>query len=533
MKIKTIKLVLGIWILILVVFNLCWLFLDKTPPSWDQAAHLRSAVWFNYFLKGEFWGNFLDLLRVFWGYPPLIYFLGGLWSLVFGVSVVKITLINTLFLIGGIWGVYFLAKEISKNDLVALLSAILFSLFPVIGDISRNMLLDLPLLVWVVWGWYFWLKSDDLSNTKYAWLFWLMIVLSSLTKLNGFIYFLPVLLILFFKSFKDINIFLKLVIGGLVYVAAVSWWWIGNWSSIYQYLTGLAGQGEALTDPMNLLEWQTWTHYLKLMILHQIGPITFFIGLFLAFWVPKKDNKNILLLIVTGLIYVIFTVIKNKDFRFTLPLLVPMSIWMAWGGVELIKKINKSFGLTILILLISWLGFNFVENGFGWPIKKTVVLSSKLPILGDIECIGFDDYPVRAINKSVWPNEKIISDLSEEIKNNDETRNVLMLVNIEELNDNNLGLYKTISKQEKLEFGSVGIISQFYNEEEIENMIKKFDYVLVPEENYEASPFYSINVKALDQARDWIWMNQNKFEILKEYKLPNQKSIFLMKKIGM
>jgi hypothetical protein len=66
MKIKTIKLVLGIWILILVVFNLCWLFLDKTPPSWDQAAHLRSAVWFNYFLKGEFWGNFLDLLRVFW-----------------------------------------------------------------------------------------------------------------------------------------------------------------------------------------------------------------------------------------------------------------------------------------------------------------------------------------------------------------------------------------------------------------------------------------------------------------------------------
>jgi hypothetical protein len=84
-----------------------------------------------------------------------------------------------------------------------------------------------------------------------------------------------------------------------------------------------------------------------------------------------------------------------------------------------------------------------------------------------------------------------------------------------------------------LEFGSVGIISQFYNEEEIENMIKKFDYVLVPEENYEASPFYSINVKALDQARDWIWMNQNKFEMLKEYQLTNQKNIFLMKKIGM
>jgi len=531
MKNRWTKLVLGIWILILVVFNLFWLFLDKTPPSWDQAAHLRSVVWFNYFLRGDFWGNFLDLLRVFWGYPPLIYFLGGLCSMIFGIGVAKITFINTLFLVGGIWGIYCLAKEISKNDLVALISAILFSLFPVIGDISRNMLLDLPLLVWVVWGWYFWLKSDDLSNTKYAWLFWLMIVLSSLTKLNGFIYFVPVLLILLFKSFKDITIFLRLVVGGLVYIVAVGWWWIGNWSSIYQYLTGLAGQGEALTDPMNLLEWQTWIHYLRLMILHQTGPIVFFIGLFLAFWVPKKDTKNILLIIVTSLIYVIFTVIKNKDFRFTLPLLIPMAIWMAWGGVELIKKINKFFGLTIFILLISWLGFNFVENAFGWPIKKPMIVSSNLPILGDIDWVGFDDYPVRAVNEFIWPNEKIISDLSEEIKDEDQTKNVLMLVNIEELNDNNLSLYKTISKQEKIEFGSVGIISQFNNEEEIENMIRKFDYVLVPEENYEASPFYSINFKALGQFRDWIWLNQNRFEILKKYRLPNEKNIFLMEKL--
>ncbi|MPM30235.1 hypothetical protein SDC9_76783 [bioreactor metagenome] len=489
-------------------------------------------MWFNYFLKGEFWGNFLVLLRVFWGYPPLVYFFSSLWSIIFGVSIAKITLVNTLFLVGAILGVYFLAKEISRNNLVALFSAVLFSLFPVIGDISRNMILDLPLLVWVVWGWYFWLKSNDLKNIKYAWLFWLMIVLSSLTKLNGFLYLIPALLILFFKSLKDINIFLKLVIGGLIYIVFVGWWWIGNWSSIYQYLTGLAGQGEALTDPMNLLEWQTWIHYLKLMVLHQIGPVTFFVGLFLAFWVPKKEKKNVWLLIVAVLIYIIFTIIKNKDFRFTLPILAPMAIWMAWGGVELIKKINKFFGLFIFILLISWLSFNFIENGFGWPIKKTVVLASKLPILGDVEWIGFDDYPVRAINKSVWPNEKIVNDLSEEVKGEDQTKNVLMLVNIEELNDNNLSLYKTILKQEKIEFGSVGIINQFNNDEEIENMIKNFDYVLVPEINYEASPFYSINFKALGQARDWVWTNRDKFETLREYKLPNQKNIFLMKKIG-
>jgi len=531
MKRKGINLILIGWVLVLVVMNLVWLGLDKTPPAWDQAAHLRSIVWFNYFLQGKFWGNFRDLLRVFWGYPPLIYFLGGLWSLVFGVGIVKITFINTFFLVAGVYGVYSLAKEVSKNNLVALLAAIIFSLFPVIGDISRNMLLDLPLLVWVVWGWYFWLKSDDLKNKKESWLLLLMLVLASLTKLNGFLYFVPVLIVLVVKSFKNIDILVKLVIGGLVYMVAVGWWWVGNWTAIYGYLTGLAGQGESLTDPMNLMEWQTWTHYLKLMVLHQIGPITFFVGLFLIFWVPKKNKKNILLLITTILVYIIFTVVKNKDFRFTLPILVPMAIWMAWGGMELFKKV-RVLSLGILILLIGWLGFNFMENGFGWPIKKPVVISTKSFLFEDIDWIGFDDYPVRQIKNNVWPVETIVHDLSEIISNNEETQNVLGLIDLEELNNSNLNLYKLILNDNQFNLDTLGgMMTGFSMETEILEVINKNDYFLVPEIGYEATPFYATHLKANNELRDWIWRNINRFEILREYQLPNQKKVYLLKKM--
>ncbi len=528
MKNKGVKLILIGWSFLLVAVNLIWLFLDKTPPAWDQSAHLRSIVWFNYFLRGQFWGNFGDLLRVFWGYPPLIYFLGGLWSLVFGIGVAKITFINTFFLIAGVYGVYFLAKEVSKNNLVALLAAMIFSLFPVIGDISRNMLLDLPLLVWVVWGWYFWLKSDDLKNKKESWLLLLMLVLASLIKLNGFLYFVPILIILIIKSFKDIDILVRLVIGGLVYVVAVGWWWVGNWTAIYSYVTGLAGQGEVLTDPMNLSEWQTWIYYLKLMVLHQVGPITFLAGLFLIFLVPK-NKKNILLLIVTGLVYIIFTIIKNKDFRFTLPILTSMAIWMAWGAVELIKKKNKLLGLITLSLLFTWLGFNFIENGFGWPIRKPLIITSNMPVLGDVDWVGFDNYPVREVKDDEWPTRNIVKAMVDEVKN--KNGKILSLVDIEEINYNNLSLYGWIDFKMELPLISLDLGKEYTDNSSIEELVGGIDYFLIPEENYEATPFYTVNLESLNKIRDWIWGNISSFEVLQEYQLPNQKKVYLLKNL--
>jgi len=212
MKNKSINLILFGWIFFLVLVNILWLFFDKLPPAWDQAAHLKSIVLTNEWIKGQFWGNGVDLIRSFWGYPPLIYFMGGFWTLLAGVSVARITFLNTLFLIGVIIGVYKLAEEITKNSKTALLIVIIFSLLPIIGDISRNMLLDLPLLGWVVWGLYFYFKSNDLENKKYSWGFLIMLILASLTKLNGFLYFVPIVLLLLVKSFKKIDIFLKLII---------------------------------------------------------------------------------------------------------------------------------------------------------------------------------------------------------------------------------------------------------------------------------------------------------------------------------
>jgi len=454
------------WIVIITLGNVLWLSLDKNPPAWDQAAHLRSIL-----MVQNFDGNFVNLIKSFYGYPPLIYFLGGL----MGSSMIYL---NTLFLILGLIGVYKLADK-------KILPVVLFSLFPVIYDISRNMLLDLALTVWVVWGLYFWTKKNDKGLL-------IMLILASLIKLNGFIYFLP-LIATYWKQPK------KIIVYGLIYLVAVGWWWGINWQNIYQYLTGLAGQGEKMTDPMNLLEWQTWIHYFRLFFLHQLGPITALIFLI----VSRKGEKKLWWWLV--IVYVMFTIIKNKDFRFTMPLLPLVAVWMGWGLAEIKRK-------WIIGLVLGWMVFNYIENSFNWPIKKPVMVTTPTFLIGDVNWINFSDYPVREFRKSIWPNEKILGDLP------NEDSKLLVVMNTAEINDNTLSFYKLKTGKKNLEIHGIdkwGLLD--------------FDYILIPDTKTESAPFYDVMLTPRKQAIKNIWENIENYQIIGEYQLPNGGKVVLLK----
>jgi len=496
--------VLFIWVVLLVSGNILWLSLDKNPPAWDQAAHLRSTILASQWMKGKFWGSFVDLVRSFGGYPPLIYLIGAGWSLFLGVSIAKITFLNTMFLVGAIVGVYKLSEVLSKNKKIALLSGILFSLLPVIGDISRNMLLDLPLLTWVVWGLFFWIKSEGLKNGKYSMGLLGMLILASLTKLNGFIYFGPIGIILLIENYKNKEFWMKLVVGGAIYMMLVGWWWIINSTNIYQYLTGLAGQGEVATDPMNLRQWQTWIHYLRLFFLHQAGPIVAIVFGVNLFFIPK-DRNNKKLIWWTVMTYVIFTIIKNKDFRFTMPLLISVAVWMGWGLIKIGKK-------WLIGVLLVWIGFNFMENGFNWPIKKPVIVSTPTFLMGDVNWVNFSDYPVREVRKNVWPNEKILTDLPEE------NVKLLVVMNVAELNDNTIGLYKLMTEKNNIEIHGLDKWGKM-----------DFDYVLVPDLETESAPFYDVMLPERKEAIENIWRNIENYQKMGEYLLPNGGSVYLLK----
>jgi 4-amino-4-deoxy-L-arabinose transferase-like glycosyltransferase len=387
-----------------------------------------------------------------------------------------------------------------------ILAAILFSLFPVIYDISRNMLLDLALTVWVVWGLYFWIKRND-------WGVVIMMILASLTKLNGFIYFVPMLGWNLWESRKSEKRFLTLVAGGLVYLAVVGWWWGINSQNIYLYLTGLAGQGEAATDPMNLTSWVTWIHYFRLFFLNQLGPITAILFLILS----KKENRK--LVVWTVATYVIFTIIKNKDFRFTMPILPVLAVWWGWGLYQthpsgqaghppLTRRVRQVF----LWFTLVWMGFNYIENSYNWPIKKPVVVYTPTFLMGNVNWIDFSDYPVREFRKAIWPNEKILADIP------NEPEKLLMVMNVAELNDNTLGFYRVKEEKNNLQIHGIDKWGKM-----------EFDYIVVPEEGEESAPFYDTQLEVRKEAIKEIWGNTDKYQRMAEYSLPSGGKVWLLR----
>jgi len=511
-------------ITLLIIFhllaNFLWLYLDQTPPFWDQAFHLKSVVLTNHFLTGQFWGNFFDLIRSFYAYPPLVYFITGLTSLITGLGTSRITYINSLFFGLSLWGLYKLGLKVLKNKSWAFLTAFLFSLMPVIYDTSRNFLLDIPLLTWVIWGLYFFVDSLYLTKTRSSWLWLLTLILTSLTKLNGLLYYLPMAFFALYWSYqhKRLKPLVFLFYSGLVWAGLVGWWYILDWQNISHYLTGLAGQGEPLTDPSGLLNLANWIHYFKLFFLHQFSPIaTLLILLSFIFWPHLDIDKNNRRLLLFYLIfnYALFTLISNKDFRFTFPLLPVIAI-LAAANLRHAPKI-------ITAVLLVFLSFYFVNNSFSWPIKKPLVISSPTFVMDNVEWFSLSDYPVRSPKTDSYPNLAIINDLDKLSKLSSQRLRVLVLIDQAEVNDGNLQFYQALIKNYQYEISSLKDLQEFKNRVEIKNRLGSYDLFLVPEKNLTPAPFYAIYLPALSQARDYIWDNQKEFRILNSYNFQTKK----------
>ncbi len=514
------------------IANIFWLSIDSTPPAWDHAAHIRSSVTAGRWLTGVEKINFSKLIDKFGAYPPLIYFITGIFGVIFNYHLDFISFVNTIFFALGIFGIYKLSLEFFKRDF-ALLAAVVFSFTPVIYDISRGLLLDLPLTIIVIWGLWFWIKSDFLKESKLSLGWWLMVALASLTKLNGPIYFFPMGIISLFYLIRnnDLKCLKNLFIGGFLWLLSVGWWWLVNWGNIYYNIAVVNIQGEPLTDPMNLLNWQTWIHYLRLFVQHQFQPIPalIFLGL-LGIWLTRSKNKNEKSLtwwLAAG--YIIFTIVSNKDFRYTMPLLAAVAVITAGE----IGRLKKKWSELVTLLLFGFWGVIFINNSYNWPIAGDWVLSSKTFLIGDVEWLGLDDYPVRPAKNKPWPNERLVRKLYD-LGINKGYQECLMVVNWEEINDNNLLLSRdlySINGKDYFNIRSTGLVDDFSDEKEIKRYLKEFNLIVVPEQGVNPGPFYIKNLTPLLQLTDWVWTHPDEWEKEMEFPTPRATPIYLFRRI--
>ncbi len=512
---------LVVLILFHLISNIVWIKLNNSPPAWDQAYHTKLSFEFARFFQNTFTGNFnlKEFLQPFSdSYGPLIRILTGFILFVLTPNIKLAQFTGTIFFLLTIIIIYLLGKKLFLSEWIGLLSAFIFSFYQIIYDNSRWLLLDIPLIFFVLLSIYLLIESDFFENRKYSLFAFLSFSLVVLTKLQGLIYLIVPLgysLMVIIKNKRFYRLY-NILIGGLFFLLFILGWLIFSFKNIANYFF-VAVKAEPIVDPVNLLNLTTWFHYLKLFIDYEIGFFVFiFFVVFLYYFIKHEAKHKFFILGGVVFYYILFTIFPNKDMRYLFPILPFTSLIFAKGFYESYKR-HKIVAIIVLLLIVLFNITVYLTLSFGVPFEKGLRKQVNLPFIKDIVYLNLTDYPVEKFDPNKWPDEKIITDLS---RIDTKPKKVLLTIDHEKINNSNFALFVYKNNIKNVEFIYPFDVTEL-REDEIPDYVRRFDYALVSEDDI--NPFYLFNKKVLDQLRIYVLINNLK--LVNSYKLPTGQKI--------
>ena len=502
------------------VFNLLWIFLDTSPLPWDQAGHTRLAFHFANFIKDLGFLRIVDYFSISSYYPPLVHTIASIPILIFGnpVDIGQITI--TVFFLFSIALVYILTLDLFARRDIAIVSAFIYSFLPSVFELSRWFLLEIPLLTFVLAGIICLLRSDGFSNRKYALGFFVFAAFAFLTKWLAFFYLIfPASLVFysFLKNTPELKLVAKeSILKGLsIFLLLLLPWYLININSLIpDILTNV--QGERV-DP-GLLSLQNIIFYLYLFINFQLTLFVFILFLIsLVFFAIKNFPNKILIIGYIVFIYVVFTLISNKDLRYILPI-APFTVMIMSAFLIKLKDRFRNLGRLILACLAAYLISYYFLLSFRFPINLSYQKAIEFPVIGWVDYVNIKDVLAHAYDRTSWPQKEILSDIEslEPEENGFETIWVISVSDQERFNNTNLVLEKEIGGFDSLRIEPPPQKPSM-SQEEIKAYLYRFKYALVAKENVVSPATRNAGV-LLDFKTE---IEANYYKKIKDYPLPN------------
>jgi 4-amino-4-deoxy-L-arabinose transferase-like glycosyltransferase len=375
---------LTIWLIGLLI-DRTWFFLDESIPSYDQSAHLTAALHhYRIFqnlniLSGNWWLSLWELTPSY--RAPFVYICTVPFLVLFGKGYDQASLVNLLYTAILILSVYHLGNYLFKNRKIGITASIFCLLFPIMGIMRTDYLLDYGLTSIVIATFTILTIWKDSHTGFVSWILTLIlgvgIGLIMLAKPTGFIFILiPSIytLIIFISNRKFIKLIQTALSLILAWLICGSWYSL-NWLTIITSALNANNVGKGEGDPA-ATTIAGWLYYPQ-TIPETVGfPILFVsIGILLIYLFKSrfsqnavKDNLaksalNWLFIFLIGS-YVICSLGTNKDIRFILPSFPVISLILAYF-FNLIENIwfNK---LRLATFIVS--GIVLLNNLFPLPL---------------------------------------------------------------------------------------------------------------------------------------------------------------------
>jgi hypothetical protein len=522
---------LFIFILIFITgLNLLWVSLNSLPPYYDSAGHTNLALVYKDIFTGDKPFHLKDFLTVSTFYPPLVHILGGIVGSIFGQDY-KIFQIFSVFLFGLTSALlYFYVNELTKNRTWAFFSAIFFIFMPQLWEQSRYFMLDIPVITFVILSLFFLDKFNGSKSGKYLILSFVFAALGALVKWYALVYLIIPFSYALLKGLREPlgkeTLFKFLPITVILFFAIALPWYLVNFKEIL-FWSNLANNPD-FADPKNLLSLRNFLYYPTILLNYQVVSLQFiFLVASLFIFLKEKRKELPYILFQLLFIYLIFTILGNKNIRYTLPLLPFMAIIMAYTSTKIVQTLKGKLILTGLFLFSITL---FTINSFGFPLNLDFRIYADVNRLNkNLDNPYFLDLSSKDIpykfSHLKWSAKSFVEDILK--YQSFEKSRVLVLANNPYVSVATLNLF---NKEKQLLFEDLppdevrGI-----REEDIEAKLKEFEFIVVPDQT--VATLAQDNYFNLEEFRKYILAGKTRdFALIKTYKLPNNDSLYLLKK---
>jgi len=287
----------------------------------------------------------------FLSHPPLQIFFLALVFKIFGFNFVLLKLLPTLFTVITVFFIFLIMKKF--NGVYSILSIILFFFsYDCLRFSTYNMGVNLALMFLIIGFYLFFIKKN----------FFFSGILFGLAGLTRFIALIPFLVILIFLLIKNRKLFLKFLAGFSVIFILINLILILAFGN--KYILDVFKYHFLKPKTAGERKFAIFYRMIKLNILLFLPTLFFFVD---------KKRKQISMVALISVIYLLFLISLNKIFGYYFMILFPsLAILGSYSLINLINKIrvNKKITYTILFIVIIIFSFFSVRNYINYDYQN-------------------------------------------------------------------------------------------------------------------------------------------------------------------
>ncbi len=372
------KLLLSAIFILLTAATIRWTLADQTPPAWDPADHISAG--YDYYAPlarfdlGEFGREFFIYPHY---YAPFTHLVSAMIFFCFGASRVTgigVNFVALAVLLAAVYGMNraLYAKRPPTDGLsvgvvnatpsliAGVLAALLASCYHFSAWLLHDAFLDFPLMAITAASFALLIRADDFQNRRAAIWFGVVAGCGMLTKQTfAFFFVLPALFVTLRVLWsRNLRAVANLALAGAIIVLVSAIWYAPHFEEVMQiYRVNQAAAVKENEAPL----WSLMSNafYLHGLVSPQIQlpfGVLFVAGLAYSIIRRRKESILLWLWLASGLIG--FTMVANKDLRYTVPILPAVALlsvgWLNDLKFDWQNKLSMALKLAPVAAIAVW-----------------------------------------------------------------------------------------------------------------------------------------------------------------------------------